>query len=174
MAYMHGKEVIHGDLRCANILVSPEKRAWLCDFGMSKGTGVLTSIGLKSAGCQFWMSPERLAADDGVPTRTKKDDVHSFGITIMEVSLLLCIGYVYFTTNLAVQALDGKVPFDSNIRTTVFYEGRMDGSLQPDCGERTGYLVDVAKDCWQFSPDARPDFEEVKERLERGIEASAS
>ena len=83
LAYLHSKDVIHGDVKGANVLISPALTAQLCDFGLSKFADTATSTGGKG-GSLPWLSPERMDRPDS--PRTKESDVYAFGMTIYEVS----------------------------------------------------------------------------------------
>jgi serine/threonine protein kinase len=71
--------------QAANVLITDEGDAVICDFGLS----LLKSEARKEAGTSGtmrWQSPERM---QGAPLAFSCD-VYSFGITICEVSLPLC------------------------------------------------------------------------------------
>ncbi|KAG8903407.1 hypothetical protein FRB99_003337 [Tulasnella sp. 403] len=59
--YLHANNVIHGDVKGSNILVTSEARVKLCDFGLSRLTSIPTGAPLKGA------------------------DTFAFGITICEI-----------------------------------------------------------------------------------------
>ena len=69
LAYLHGEGVVHCDLKPDNILVTPEGRAVLVDFGLSQWQGARVSseevveAGI-AAGTIRYMSPERIRGDD--------------------------------------------------------------------------------------------------------------
>ncbi|KAG8915185.1 hypothetical protein FRC00_006842 [Tulasnella sp. 408] len=83
--YLHQeKEMVHGDIKASNLLVSDDNHVLLCDFGLTKDTAAQTSTTLKGAGTARWQSPELW--DDG--SKTFKSDVYAFSMTIVEVSQL--------------------------------------------------------------------------------------
>lgn len=82
LAYLHRSGVIHGDLKAANVLVSNEIHALLCDFGLTKYATSSTSSALKGAGSLRWQNPELW---DG---ETLQSDTYAFGMTIAEVYIL--------------------------------------------------------------------------------------
>lgn len=87
--YLHSynPEIVHGDLKGANVLVSDSYQAQLCDFGFSsmkvdKGSSLVESSAAN--GTWRWMSPELLSDDN--PRHTKASDIWAFGCLLVEVS----------------------------------------------------------------------------------------
>lgn len=81
-----------------NILISNEKTAVLCDFGLTSLTTDVDSAHASSVnnadGSIRWMAPERLAIFDGnkvvSQTRvTKESDMYSLAMVVIEVCSLL-------------------------------------------------------------------------------------
>ncbi|RLN86960.1 hypothetical protein BBJ28_00004038 [Nothophytophthora sp. Chile5] len=88
--YLHREKVVHGDLKCNNILVGSDGKAKICDFGFSFIRS--QSVGL-SAKAQTdtirWKAPECLmqvgdAAPDASLNPRFASDVFSFGMCIIE------------------------------------------------------------------------------------------
>jgi len=69
-------QVIHGDLKCGNILVDGRFRAKVADFGLTQKK----QVG-KGTGTPYWMAPELLRGE----RNTVASDVYSFGIILYEV-----------------------------------------------------------------------------------------
>lgn len=81
LRYLHSNlKVVHGDLKCNNILISADGKAKLADFGMSF---VLDSsrVMLDEVGAINWKAPEVI---DGKTRGTFASDVYSFGMCIIE------------------------------------------------------------------------------------------
>ncbi len=86
ISHLHGKNIVHGDLKSLNILVNEQYHAKVADFGMSK----ITQLGNQSlvstndaGGSTRWMAPELFTR--GKPVKTKKSDVYSYGRILTEL-----------------------------------------------------------------------------------------
>jgi serine/threonine protein kinase len=143
MEYVHGKKVVHRDLKSSNILVRKgteggQLEVKVADFGLSMK---LTPRGaLLDVGTPRWMSPEviRLAQYDPF-----KSDVFSFGMVCYEV-------------------LVGRVPFYEmknvdEVRTKVLAGER---PTLPEWTLSRG-LKDLVENCWQEDAHKRPSFAEI-------------
>ena len=61
MRYMHRRNILHRDLKSANVLMYPHGRLKLCDFGLSKRkTGISRRSSLEVMEAWQWMSPEEM------------------------------------------------------------------------------------------------------------------
>lgn len=83
LVYLHGRDIVHRDLKGGNCLIQPNGTLKLADFGTAKhimaSTGVDAVGSLK--GTVFWMAPE-LIRQQAVTTRS---DIWSFGCTVIEM-----------------------------------------------------------------------------------------
>ncbi|URE16935.1 hypothetical protein MUK42_10395 [Musa troglodytarum] len=85
LAYLHGKDIMHRDIKGANLLVDARGVVKLADFGMAKHlSGVAGTRSLK--GSPYWMAPEVMQAtmnkDIGYDFAV---DIWSLGCTIIEM-----------------------------------------------------------------------------------------
>ncbi|KEP46454.1 tyrosine kinase family catalytic domain protein, partial [Rhizoctonia solani 123E] len=84
LEYMHAHNMVHGDLKALNVLVSPDGIAMLSDFDfsvMSEASGLMFTASSNSrSGSVRWVAPEMLAEE--TPKRTKESDVYALGMEV--------------------------------------------------------------------------------------------
>eukprot|EP00243_Klebsormidium_subtile_P003289 TRINITY_DN16641_c0_g1_i1.p1 TRINITY_DN16641_c0_g1~~TRINITY_DN16641_c0_g1_i1.p1 ORF type:complete len:556 (+),score=117.73 TRINITY_DN16641_c0_g1_i1:123-1790(+) len=148
MVFLHSRQIIHRDLKAANILVRIlDERSGACDvkvadFGLAT-LKTATTVHRTRAGTGRWMAPE--VADDG--PYSGKSDVYSFAMTCFEI-------------------LSGSVPF-STLKTDVAVMRAVDRGVRPELPESCpAELRALVESCWQHDHRARPSFEEICDRLE--------
>ncbi|KAG8898725.1 hypothetical protein FRB99_007197, partial [Tulasnella sp. 403] len=151
LAYIHEKELIHGDINAQNILISKENCAKLCDFGLSKYSKERTVGGLTATGPLRFQSPELLTNGRG---KSKKSDVYAFGMTIYQV-------------------LSGQFPFAHYKAQKTICEAVRKRNERPPCqpeigltGQSYAELWEVAKNCWQKDRTDRPSMNDVHRQLQ--------
>ncbi|KAL2068150.1 hypothetical protein VTL71DRAFT_16248 [Oculimacula yallundae] len=89
LAYLHGREIIHRDIKGANILVDNKGGIKISDFGISKkieATNILGGAGSNKnrpslQGSVFWMAPEVVKQT----SYTRKADIWSLGCLVVEM-----------------------------------------------------------------------------------------
>ncbi|KAL3650507.1 hypothetical protein CASFOL_006910 [Castilleja foliolosa] len=82
LAYLHAKNTVHRDIKGANILVDPNGRVKLADFGMAKHiTGQSCPLSFK--GSPYWMAPEVIRNSSGCSLAV---DIWSLGCTVLEMA----------------------------------------------------------------------------------------
>ncbi|KAB5515867.1 hypothetical protein DKX38_026515 [Salix brachista] len=135
LTYLHSCKVVHGDLKCANILVTESGRIKLADFGLSKSMEDHSQSLKLGLGSSYWMAPEvanRKRVGYGFPS-----DIWSLGCTATEMS----------TRKYPQYNARNAVSLDRAIRS-----GK--GPIVPD------YLTETLKDfinqCLQPDPNQRP------------------
>ncbi|KAK0240369.1 kinase-like domain-containing protein [Armillaria nabsnona] len=150
MEYLHLKEIIHGDLRGANVLISRDGTPRLSDFGMSKfledcGKGMTSSPAINPR----WGAYELLHTGGTISTFS---DVWSFAMVALEI-------------------LSGERPFgyiqgDPVVQHEV-YLGNIPQRPGRDVTVRglSGDLWTLMKRCWNKKPQSRPSMTEIKEKL---------
>ncbi|KAF9644872.1 kinase-like protein [Thelephora ganbajun] len=156
--YLHGQEMIHGDLKGANILIDSEGHARIADFGLltmiSDSTNLISSISRVEGGTTQWMSPElldpeRFGLDDSRPT--EESDCYALGMVVYEV-------------------LSGHSPFPG-CKDPVVIRKVMDGERpeRPQAIQGTWFtdgLWEMLERCWEPRPDDRPSLKTIFQSLE--------
>ncbi|XP_062096542.1 mitogen-activated protein kinase kinase kinase 3 [Humulus lupulus] len=82
LAYLHGRNTVHRDIKGANILVDPNGEIKLADFGMAKHIANCSSM-LSFKGSPYWMAPEVVMNTNGYSLAV---DIWSLGCTVLEMA----------------------------------------------------------------------------------------
>jgi len=100
LAKAHQNSIVHRDVKSENIMVTPDGRAKIMDFGLAKLQGVskLTKVG-STVGTIGYMSPEQV---EGIET-DQRTDIFSFGVVMYEM-------------------IAGHLPFRAEHETAIMYE----------------------------------------------------
>ncbi|XP_065849707.1 uncharacterized protein [Euphorbia lathyris] len=147
MEYLHGKNIVHFDLKCENLLVNmrdPQRPVCkIGDLGLSKvKQQTLVSGGVR--GTLPWMAPELLSGKSHMVT--EKIDVYSFGIVMWEL-------------------LTGEEPY-AGLHCASIIGGIVNDSLRPDiptwCDPEWKALMEGS---WASDPAVRPSFTEISKKL---------
>ncbi|KAK4752680.1 hypothetical protein SAY87_021478 [Trapa incisa] len=141
MNFLHQNNIIHRDLKAANLLIDENNVVKISDFGIAKiqtGPGVMTA----ETGTYRWMAPEVIEHKP----YNHKADVFSFGIVLWEI----------LTRKLPYEEL---TPLQAAI--SVIHKG-----LRPTIPTYTHPgLEKLLIRCWQRDPSLRPEFLEILEIL---------
>jgi serine/threonine protein kinase len=83
LRFLHEKGIVHGNLKCSNLLVGSNGKAKLSDFGFSFSVDnpAETSPPRQSTATR-WKAPELFGAQNSVPSF--KSDIYSLGMCILE------------------------------------------------------------------------------------------
>ncbi|KAG0597873.1 hypothetical protein M758_12G027100 [Ceratodon purpureus] len=163
MLFLHGKRIVHRDLKSSNILVKRMKsrevgfkhvHVKVADFGLSrtKDRSMTFSNQTLNQGTTRWMAPEmikngndesqvELQEVDGASKYPFKVDVYSFGMVCLEI-------------------LTGDIPFPTlsahEVKTMVLAGERP--QLPKKCPTTLRYLIEA---CWRSNPEERPRFGDI-------------
>ncbi|XP_057423662.1 serine/threonine-protein kinase STY8-like isoform X2 [Lotus japonicus] len=151
MEYLHANNIIHRDLKTANLLMDTHSVVKVADFGVAR---FLTQGGVMTAetGTYRWMAPEYLTAI-GFSHKVinhqpydQKADVFSFSIVLWEL-------------------VTAKVPYDTMTPLQAALGVRQ--GLRPELPKH-GHpkLLDLMQRCWEGIPSDRPSFNEIRVELE--------
>ena len=149
MAYLHGRDpaIIHGDLKCANILIGFEFHAKVSDFGLAHMKGMSLSENCdKIRGSIRYMDPNYL--EDLLKKKTEYFDVYGFAISMWEI----------FSEKTEYSGVDRK------ILITHIEKGTRPGL--DDMGINTPEAIRIlAKQCWSKKIEYRPRFCAIRDIL---------
>ncbi|KAJ8634634.1 hypothetical protein MRB53_008901 [Persea americana] len=149
MEYLHGKNIVHFDLKCENLLVNMrDPHRPVCkigDLGLSKvKQHTLVSGGIR--GTLPWMAPELLSGKSSMVT--EKIDIYSFGIVMWEL-------------------LTGEEPY-GDMHCASIIGGIVNNTLRPQiptwCDPEWKSLMES---CWSSDPGERPSFSEISQKLRK-------
>ncbi|KAI4376714.1 hypothetical protein MLD38_014444 [Melastoma candidum] len=147
MEYLHGKSIVHFDLKSDNLLVNlRDTHRPICkvgDLGLSKvKCQTLISGGVR--GTLPWMAPELLNGSSSLVS--EKVDVFSFGIVMWEL-------------------LTGDEPY-ADLHYGAIIGGIVSNTLRPpvpdSCDPKWRSLMER---CWSSEPSERPNFTEIADAL---------
>ncbi|KAK7304752.1 hypothetical protein VNO77_42639 [Canavalia gladiata] len=147
MEYLHGKNIVHFDLKSDNLLVNlRDPHRPICkvgDLGLSKvKCQTLISGGVR--GTLPWMAPELLNGSSSLVS--EKVDVFSFGIVMWEL-------------------LTGEEPY-ADLHYGAIIGGIVNNTLRPpvpeSCDPEWRLLMEG---CWSSEPSERPSFTEIANEL---------
>ncbi|XP_031116153.1 serine/threonine-protein kinase STY46-like [Ipomoea triloba] len=141
MEYLHQNNIIHRDLKTANLLIDEDKVVKVADFGVARfqsKEGVMTA----ETGTYRWMAPEVINHQ----AYDQRADVFSFAIVLWE----LATAKVPYNTMTPLQAAVGvrqglrpEIPTDSHPK-----------------------LVELMQRSWKEGPSDRPSFSDLRVQLE--------
>lgn len=143
MNYLHQHNIIHRDLKAANLLMDENCTVKVADFGVARvkaQSGVMTA----ETGTYRWMAPEVIEHKP----YDHKADVFSFGIVLWEL-------------------LTGKLPYEylTPLQAAI---GVVQKGLRPTIPKNTHpKFVELLERSWQQDPTLRPDFSEIIEILQQ-------
>ncbi|XP_070018538.1 RAF-like serine/threonine-protein kinase PRAF isoform X1 [Nicotiana sylvestris] len=147
MEYLHGKNIVHFDLKSDNLLVNlRDPHRPICkvgDLGLSKvKCQTLISGGVR--GTLPWMAPELLNGSSSLVS--EKVDVFSFGIVMWEL-------------------LTGEEPY-AELHYGAIIGGIVSNTLRPPVPESCDADWRILMErCWSAEPSERPSFTEIANDL---------
>lgn len=148
MEYLHDRNIIHRDLKTANILLDDNFHPIITDFGMSKVFEFGHSMNQSQfTGTLNYMAPEVIQG----PSFDRKADVYSFGIIMYEI-----ITYLNPYPDLLNDQIS-KFEFTRKV-TEENYRPTFNTSIKKP-------LQNLIEQCWSRDPKDRPTFKEIFQKL---------
>jgi len=80
LAYLHSINLVHRDVKAANILLNADCQVKIGDFGLSEQLNVLVER-KEISGSLYWLAPEILEKQE----YSSKSDIWALGITVIEM-----------------------------------------------------------------------------------------
>ncbi|QRW23085.1 kinase domain protein [Rhizoctonia solani] len=147
--YLHSMDIVHGDLKGANVLIDRNGAPRLTDFGCASFLSTTLHFTQTNTGPSYsvrWTAPEILRGKTG---HTKEGDIYALGMTILEA----------FTT---------EVPFSSRSEISL-YRHIVDRkktpprpeSIIPERSVLGNVLWAILMSCWSYNPAGRPTAQAV-------------
>uniref|UniRef100_A0A6N2LTC1 Protein kinase domain-containing protein n=1 Tax=Salix viminalis TaxID=40686 RepID=A0A6N2LTC1_SALVM len=143
MHCLHQNNIVHRDLKSANLLMDENGVAKVADFGVARvqdQSGVMTA----ETGTYRWMAPEVIEHKP----YNHKADVFSFGIVLWEL-------------------LTGKLPYEHLFSLQAAVGVIQQGLRPPIPSHSHPKLAELLDRCWQQDPSLRPEFSEILELLQQ-------
>ncbi|DAZ94177.1 TPA: hypothetical protein N0F65_004891 [Lagenidium giganteum] len=143
--YLHSKRIVHGDLKCNNILVGADGNAKIADFGFSferAQSSARMSKKEQTEACR-WKAPECLSGKNP----RFQSDVFSLGMCIVE-------------------AVTGQVPWGSGA-DSVIELALVRGELPPQVAELTPAVRCLVTEMCALDPTKRLPLADAVKRLEK-------
>ncbi|GAV01852.1 hypothetical protein RvY_12496 [Ramazzottius varieornatus] len=153
LEFLSLKSIVHRDIAARNVLLTKDRIAKVSDFGMARlfeENYVQDTAGQSASLPVRWMAPEAITS----LSFNERTDVWSYGVLLWEMFSLGLVPYSHVT-------LAGRV--------TQFAQWLAAGNhleKPPLCPNN---LYDITKSCWTISSSNRPQFRQLRSRLEEII-----
>ncbi|KAF9167498.1 hypothetical protein DFQ26_004452 [Actinomortierella ambigua] len=154
LAYIHHLEILHRDLKSANVLLTKFMEVRLADFGLAmvKSTSASKSTGDKLKGTPRWMAPELFFRK---PKYSTKSDMYALGMVMWEM------------------AANSTTPFSdqpSNIAAVAIVQG---GGREDLPDDTPAHYREWVERCWEQDPLERPEAFEMAAEDDEPVKAGS-
>ncbi|CAD8088086.1 unnamed protein product [Paramecium sonneborni] len=153
MNYLHGRKVMHCDLKSSNVLIDQNWNVKLCDFGLSRINKKIDHKINKGAriGTPHWMAPEIMRGE----TYQEKADVYSFGMILWEI-------------------ITQQIPYEGLSQTQIIGSvGYGEDQVSIPSHSNPPILLQLAKKCLKKNPIERPTFADIVNEIQLGQKTDA-
>ncbi|KAK7054529.1 hypothetical protein VNI00_003727 [Paramarasmius palmivorus] len=144
--YLHSQNVVHGDIKGANVLIDDDRHPRLADFGLATFVDSVGQSATQQGGTLRWMAPELLSFSGECIRRTFASDIYAFGCLVVEV-------------------YTGRPPFsdvshDTQVLCKIYRGERPDRPCN-----MSDSLWNLVQACWHQKSECRPSAEHVVHEL---------
>ncbi|KAH7338742.1 kinase-like domain-containing protein [Rhizoctonia solani] len=159
VSYLRQNELIHGDLKASNVLLSKDHVARISDFDCSivSDCSLVFSATKQMRISLRWATPELMGSsvdedEESIPEKTKESDIYALAMTLLEI-------------------ITGKSPYVEYKRHFGVLKALSDKKLprRPESLSQTSDKHDrlwrLLVECWNHNWTARPDAQHVLELL---------
>jgi eukaryotic-like serine/threonine-protein kinase len=169
LAAAHGKGIVHRDLKPENLMVTPDERIKILDFGLAKLSGpTFNAVTLDVAtnpgtvmGTLGYMSPEQ-ALGKNLDLRT---DLFSLGAVFYEM----------VTGRRAFEGGSSAAVYDAILNRTPTPPRQLNPDLPPQIENIVSKAIEKNRDLrYQVAPEIRTDLRRLKRDMDSGYTTSAS
>ena len=138
--YLHGRGILHRDLKSLNVLLDDRMRAKLSDFGLStlkaeSSSTTTAGKGKSAVGTVQWMAPELFKRGN---KQNESSDIYALGMTLWELAAR-------------------KIPFeDGNGNEAVMVDWIKTGEQEKIPADTPKPFADLIAQCWAQRAEVRP------------------
>ena len=154
--YLHGRGILHRDLKSLNVLLDDRMRAKLSDFGLStlkiesSSTTTAGAKGKSAVGTVQWMAPELFKRGT---KKSELSDIYALGMTLWELA-----------------ARD--IPFkDGDGNEAVIVDWIKSGEQEKVPADTPKTFADLISQCWAQRAEVRPLTPAIISQLDAGLDA---
>ncbi|XP_065838937.1 uncharacterized protein [Oscarella lobularis] len=150
MEYLAGKDFVHRDLACRNVLLTSDGMLKVSDFGLTRSIYLDGIYTLKNSASL----PLRWMATEAIKYRKFSEftDVWSFGVCLWEICTL------------------GAYPYPAIANEDLLRE-LLNGTRLEKPQHCTDKLFDIMCQCWNTKPESRPSFKSLAKQLSLLLES---
>ncbi|KAG6908758.1 hypothetical protein DXG01_003370 [Tephrocybe rancida] len=166
LKFLHENDIIHGDLKGANILVDDSERACVADFGLSSVSDsnipafTSHSSAASKGGSARWQAPELVDPESGNDAHnTVESDVYAYSSVLYEIFVAKPPLYQYSRdTTVSFKVMNGERPTRPK-----------EGSSSWEDWGLTEDIWTLMKQCWLANPKERPAVGDIIRQLRPGV-----
>ena len=154
LCYLHDRNpvIIHGDLKCQNILIGHEFQAKVCDFGLARIPHISKfKTDHELRGTLEYIAPEYFISSE--KQKTENFDVYSYAISAWEIFYQKRAYHDFFYRNI--------------IRVFVVKGERPKIAEQDD--QMPKEVKVLIQDCWHQEEEKRPSFPHISDFLQKQL-----